>query len=80
MTGDNQTAAIAIAAMLSAGSISHALGVPTSHGLVPEIQSSQSYEAGLRYWKPQLAAYSAKDDWTAWGGAMRGTSALRGGH
>jgi hypothetical protein len=80
MTRHNQTAAIAIAAMLSTGSISHALGVATSHGLVPEIQSSQSYAAGPSYWKPQLVAYSAKDDWTAWGGSMRGTSALRGGH
>ena len=77
MTVRSKSAGFAIAAVLSAGSITHALGLPTSEGLMPQMQSTHRYEAGMPSWKPQLTAYSAKDDWTAWDGAMRGTSALR---
>ena len=80
MTVRTKTAGIAIAAVLSAGSITHAIALPTSQDLTPQMQSLQRYQAGMRSWKPQLTAYSAKDDWTAWDGAMRGTSALWHGH
>jgi hypothetical protein len=76
MTVRSKSAGMAIAAVLSAGSITHALGLPTSQDLMPQMQRLHRYEAGMRSWIPELAAYSAKDDWTAWDGAMRGTSAL----
>ena len=80
MTVRTKTAGIAIAAVLSAGSITHAIALPTYQDLTPQMQSLQRHQAGMRSWKPQLTAYSAKDDWTAWDGAMRGTSALWHGH
>jgi hypothetical protein len=80
MPARTKSAGIAVAAVLSAGSITHTIGLPTSQDLTPQMQSLQRYHAGVRSWKPQLTACSAKDDWTAWDGAMRGTSALWQGH
>ena len=76
----SQSAGVVIAAMLSAGSISHTLGMPTSHELTQQMQSARSSDADIGSWRPKLAADAAKDDWTSWDGAMRGTSALKHRH
>jgi hypothetical protein len=72
-----KTFIVAFVAMLSAGSLAQ-LGA-TPNGLSAEIQGVARYEGPTPPSGYQHVAVSAKqDDWTAWGGAMRGSPALEG--
>ena len=78
MTMHGKTSALAFVAMLSAGALTQLSGQPTATGLSPGAPGFASYEAGTppSASKLVLAVSANQDDWTAWGGAMRGSPAL----
>ena len=65
MSTRNKHAVAAIVAMLSAGVITHA------------VQQIAPIEAAAEMRRFQVAAASSDGDWTGWGGALRGSPALR---
>ena len=79
MTMHGKTSALAFVAMLGAGGLAQLSGQPTPTGLSPRVQGFASDEAGTlpSASKPALEVSANQDDWTAWGGAMRGSPALR---
>ena len=78
----NKNAIAAIAALPSVAIASHAIGQPMAHAVPEEMQGSESRNAAVTSSSLMqiLVASSHDDDWTAWGGAFRGSPALRHGH
>jgi|SRR5215470_2473750 len=74
-----KTSALAFVAMLSAEALTQLSGQPMPTGLSAEVQGYASYEGATlpSAGKRVLAVSANQDDWTAWGGAMRGSPALR---
>ena len=74
----SKNAVAAIAAIFSAGAVTHVIGLRTPYGLCGEMHGFQTCAAGMVASDCLQAAASSKDDdWTAWGGAMRGSPALK---
>src|SRR5215510_13523187 len=75
----NRNAVVAIAAMLSAGALFPNVGQAKPFQAFTEMQDSQSRQAGIlpTIGSGLLLASAGRDDWTAWGGALRGSPALR---
>jgi hypothetical protein len=75
----NKKAVVTIAAIFCAGAVTHAIGLRTPRGLCGEMQRFQTCAAGMPFSDclQAAAASSKEDDWTAWGGAMRGSPALK---
>jgi hypothetical protein len=78
MAVHGKTFIVAFVAMLSAGSLAQLRATP--NGLSAEIQAVSNYEGPTPSFGYQhvLAVSAKQDDWTAWGGAMRGSPALEG--
>ena len=74
----NRNVIAAIAVSLSLDAASGVIGRPMSHQASAEMQSFQSRPATRSSSRrlPVLVASSQDDDWTAWGGAYRGSPAL----
>ena len=79
MITGSKNAVVAIAAIFSAGAVTHVIALRTPYGLCGEMLRFQTCAAGMLSSDClQAAATSSKDDdWTAWGGAMRGSPALK---
>ena len=79
MVRRGKIAVVATVAMLSAGAVTPLIVHQTPFGVWAETQGLHGYETVMRSpdYKQVATASSKDDDWTAWGGAMRGTSALR---
>src|SRR5262245_11280352 len=77
----NRNAIVAIAAMLSAGALFPNTGQARPPQAFTEMQGPQSRQAGIlpSTGSSLLLAAAGRDDWTSWGGALRGSSALRHG-
>src|SRR5215510_1877164 len=75
----NKNAIAAIAALPSVAIASHVIGQPVAHAAPEEMQGSESRNAAITSSSLMqiLVASSQDDDWTAWGGAFRGSPALR---
>lgn len=75
----NKNAVVAIAAMLSAGALSPNVGPARPPQAFTQMQDFQSRQAGILPFARNglLMDVANRDDWTAWGGALRGSSALR---
>jgi len=75
----SKNAVVAIAAIFSAGAVTHVIGLRTPNGSCGEMHGFQTCASGMVSSDSlQAAAVSSKDDdWTAWGGAMRGSPALK---
>jgi hypothetical protein len=78
MTMHGKTFIVAFVAMLSAGNLAQLRAAP--NGLSAEIQGIARYEGPTppSGYQHVLAVSAKQDDWTAWGGAMRGSPALEG--
>jgi hypothetical protein len=76
----NKNAIAAIAALPSVTAF-HVIGQPMAHVVLEEMQGSESRSAAVpsSSLMQVLVASSQDDDWTAWGGAFRGSAALRHG-
>src|SRR5262245_19885382 len=72
---------VAIAAMLSAGALFPNIGQATLPPAITQMQDFQSRQAAIlpSGYNGLLAASADQDDWTAWGGALRGSPELRHG-
>jgi hypothetical protein len=75
----NKNVIAAIAALPSVATASHVIGHPMAHMVLEEIKGSKSRSAAVPSSSLMhvLLASSQDDDWTAWGGAFRGSPALR---
>src|SRR5262245_65280953 len=75
----SKNAVVAIAAIFSAAAVTHVIGLRTPYGSCGEMHGFQTCASGMVSSDClQAAAASSKDDdWTAWGGAMRGSPALK---
>ena len=78
----NKNAIAAIAALPSVATASHVFGQPMAQVVLEEMQGSESRNAAApsSSLMQVLVASSQDDDWTAWGGAFRGSHALRHGY
>ena len=78
MTLCNKNTVVAIAAMLSAGALLPNVAQATPQ-VFTELQDFQSRQAAIlpSVGNGLLMAAADRDDWTAWGGALRGSPALR---
>jgi hypothetical protein len=74
-----QIAVAATVTMLSAGAVTPLIEHRTPYEACAETQGLQGCETVMLSsdYKQVAAASSKEDDWTAWGGAMRGSPALR---
>ena len=72
-------AVVAIAALLSAGALVPNVGQARPPQAFTGMQGFQSPQAGIMPSARNglLIAATGRDDWTAWGGALRGSPALR---
>ena len=75
----NKNAVIAIAALLSAGALFPNVGQARPPQVSTEMQDFQSPQAEIMSSARHglLIAAADRGDWTAWGGALRGSPALR---
>lgn len=75
----NKNAVVAIAALLSAGALVPNVGQARPPQAFTGMQGFQSPQAGIMPSARNglLIAATGRDDWTAWGGALRGSPALR---
>jgi hypothetical protein len=75
----NKNAVVAIAAMLSAGALFSNVGQARPPQASTEMQDFQSRQPGIlpSARNGLFSAAADRDDWTAWGGALRGSPALR---
>jgi hypothetical protein len=75
----NKNAVVAIAAMLSAGALFSNVGQARLPQAFMEMQDFQSRQAGIlpSARNGLLSAVADRNDWTASGGALRGSPALR---
>jgi len=74
----NRNVIAAIAVLLSIGAASGVIERPMSHKASTEMQGfhSRPVTRSSSGRLPALVASSQEDDWTAWGGAYRGSPAL----
>jgi hypothetical protein len=72
--------ALAFIAMLSAGNLTPVGGQSTPNGLSAEVQGYATCDRAAlpSACKRVLAVSANQGDWTAWGGALRGSPALEG--
>jgi hypothetical protein len=75
----NENAVVAIAALLSAGALFPDVWQARPPQAFTEMHDFQSAQAGIMPSARHglLMAAADRDDWTAWGGALRGSPALR---
>jgi hypothetical protein len=74
----DKISALAFIATLGAGTLTQLGGQAAPNGLSAEVQGFASCEEGMQPsgGKRVLAVSANRGDWTAWGGAMRGSPAL----
>jgi hypothetical protein len=75
----NKNAVVAIAAMLSAGALFPNVGQARPPRAFTEMQDFQNRQAEIlpSARNGLVMAAADRDDWSAWGGALRGSPALR---